>query len=215
MEAADILRVVRAVIGDGPRDMQRPVLEAQQIDSPLSDAWVWQFEAALKEYTGCRFVEPVASGTAALHLALIASGVSKGDEVLCPSLTFAASANAIVHAGAIPHFIDVNQATLGVHPFKLRQYLGTEGLFRYRDGKTYNIATDRHVSAIVPVHLLGIACDIWPIMSIARAYGIAVVEDAAEAMGTFVDSKHAGALGTAGVLSFNRNDWWRWCGADE
>jgi perosamine synthetase len=206
MIADEIVGVVRAVIGDGSRELQRPKHAIHLSRINLGEGYVWEFEASLKRITGADFVIPVSSGTAALHLALIAAGVGKGDEVLCPSLTFAATANAIVYAGAVPHFVDNNVQTLGVARFKLRQYLGDRGFFhRHQDGTLQNIATGRRVAAIVAVHLLGNPCEIYDIHSIAEYYGIVVIEDAAEALGSFALTQHCGTIGMAGALSFNLN----------
>lgn len=204
MVADEVLGVVRGVIGQGSRKLHQP-RTVSRIEVELGEAPLWAFEAELKRITGAEFVEPVSSGTAALQLTLMAAGVRADHEVLCPSLTFAASANAIVHAGAVPHFIDINVQTLGVHPFKLRQYLGLKGFERTEHG-CINTATGRKVSAIMPVHLLGNPCSIYEIARIADAYGIAVIEDAAEALGsTTPDGRACGTIGLAGTLSFNLN----------
>jgi perosamine synthetase len=196
MEAKAIVEAVKSVIGNGPRQLQKPDLSNIphiRLNADLST--VRSFERTLEAYTGVKYVVALQSGTAALHCALMAAGVGPGDEVLCPSLTFAATANAICHAGATPHFCDVSLATLGVHPFKLSVYLeslSTEQLSR--------------IKAIIPVHLLGIPCAIWEINEIAQRYGMIVIEDSAEALGSFTPMKeHCGTIGKAGVLSFNLN----------
>lgn len=205
---SDVLRSVRLAIGKGRRELQRPHIDTtMKVDgglyrSPLPTL----FEEQLERYTKARFAVALASGTAALHLALVAGGVLPGDEVLVPSLTFAATANAIVHAGAIPHFVDVNQRTFGIHPFKLSQYLLSEQFERgpYENG-LINKHSGKRVTAIVPVHLLGIPCDIEAIKSISDRFGLTMIEDAAEALGSQVGNQHCGTIGKAGVLSFNAN----------
>lgn len=200
---ADVLRIVKAVIGDGSRKLQRPRIDAGMGDI-FAESQIDDFETEVKHFTRCAHVIATVSGTAAITLALVAAGVKPGDEVLVPSLTFAATANAIVHANAIPHFVDVNQNSLGIHPFKLSQYL-CNGFETTANG-TMNLATRRKVAAIVPVHLLGNPCEIFAINAISERRGIVVVEDAAEALGSFTeDGYHCGGIGDAGILSFNLN----------
>lgn len=205
----DVLRAVRLTIGSGRRELQRPHIDTtMKVDgtlyrSPLPSL----FEEQLERYTKAPFVVALASGTAALHLALVTAGVRLGDEVLCPSLTFAATANAIVHAGAIPHLIDVNQSTFGIHPFKLSQYLLSPQFSRgnYTTG-LINKNSGRRVTAIVAVHLLGIPCEIEAIKTISDRFGLILIEDAAEALGSHIATgAHCGTIGKAGVLSFNAN----------
>ncbi len=207
--AAEILTAVREAIGGGSRELQRPALLDSDFGQIASAATVGSleaieaFEASLCAHTGASHSVAISSGTAALHLALMAAGVKAGEEVLCPTLTFAATANAIVHAGAIPHFIDSD--VYGARSFKLRQYLGLQGFERTLNG-CINLATRRKVAAIVPVHLLGIPCEINALHNIATSYGIMVIEDAAEALGSRTPSdEHCGTIGVAGVLSFNMN----------
>lgn len=208
----EIIACVRKAVGTGPRTLQVPrILDSDRervMAATIAESRsVQTFEAEVGIMTGAEYVVAVSSGTAGLQLALMAAGIPLGSEVLVPSLTFSASANAILHAGYVPHLVDINQATLGVHPFKLRQHLGNEELFR-RDDKEYliNIATGRRVSAIMPVHLLGQPCDIEAIRNMAAYYRLIVVEDAAEALGSYTATgKHCGTIGTLGVLSFNYN----------
>jgi perosamine synthetase len=145
----------------------------------------------------------MASGTSALQLALHAIGVANGDEVIIPALSFVATANAVSHCGAIPHFVDSTESDLGVDAQHLRRYLSA--ITQHRDGATINRLTGRRLSAVVPVHVLGLAASIDEISSVAREFGLPVVEDAAEAVGTTIGSRHAGTFGVAGMLSFNGN----------
>ena len=166
-------------------------------------AQVTAFEDQICLKTGAKFSVAVCSGTAALHLALVACGVSTGDDVLTQPLTFVGTCNAISHAGASPIFIDVDKNNLGLMPSALERYLDT--FVEKRDGRPWNRYTKRYIGACVPVHLFGFSCDITEIVEICSAWGIPVVEDAAEAMGTYKNEKHLGTFGSAGIISFNGN----------
>lgn len=161
-------------------------------------------ERLIADITKAQRVVLTSSGTAALHLALLAAGVRRDDEVLMPSLTFAATANAAIYIGAHPHFVDVSTEALAINPYKLQTYL-QQVASNIGAGTTVNRATGRRIAAIVPVHLLGMPCDVGRIDDIVAPYGIAVVEDATEAFGTRIGPQHAGTLGEIGALSFNSN----------
>lgn len=164
--------------------------------------YVRQFEDRLSEITGAPYVIAMASGTAALHIALMAAGVKAGDEVLVPALTFVATANAVSYIGAVPNFVD---GTIGINAYKLRRYLERETR-RSDDGSgRVNRRTERRIAAIVPVHLLGVPADIAGISAVAEEFGLIVVEDAAEALGSSAGNRHCGTFGSAGVISFNNN----------
>ena len=139
-------------------------------------------------------VVALSSGTAAIHLALVMLGVGPGDEVICQSFTFAASANPIVYQGATPVFVDSEPGTWNMDPELLRQAIDD----RLR-------ATGKLPKAIIPVHLYGTPARMDEINSIASAYGIPVVEDAAEALGSEYNGSYCGTFGTYGALSFNGN----------
>jgi dTDP-4-amino-4,6-dideoxygalactose transaminase len=151
------------------------------------------FEFDLAKYTKTNYAAALSSGTAALHLALIMLGVKPDDEVICQSMTFSASANPIAYLGAIPIFIDSEKDTWNMCPDLLRKAI------RER------IAVGRKPKAIIPVHLYGMPAKMDKIMAIARRYGIPVIEDAAEALGSKIDGKSMGTYGVLGVLSFNGN----------
>src|SRR5579862_550833 len=135
----------------------------------------------------------LASGTAGLHLALRLAGVGAGDEVFCSTLTFAAAANAIIYQGGVPVFLDSDRATWNLDPGVLSRALRERA------------AVNRLPKALVVVHLYGQSADMDPILDASAAYGVAVIEDAAEAVGTLYKGKPAGTLGAAGVYSFNGN----------
>jgi dTDP-4-amino-4,6-dideoxygalactose transaminase len=151
------------------------------------------FEHDLEEFTGSGFAAALSSGTAALHLALILLGVQAGDEVICQSFTFSASANPIVYLGATPIFIDSEPETWNMSPELLEQAIKDR------------IAKGKKPKAIIPVHLYGMPAYIERIMGIASNYDIPVIEDAAEALGSSIKGRAAGTFGTMGILSFNGN----------
>lgn len=160
--------------------------------APLGEN-VTEFENSLQRYLGVGHATALSSGTAALHLALINLGVSRGDEVLVQSLTFSASVNPIVYQGATPILIDSEPETWNMDPEILEKAIKD----RMNKGKK--------PKAIVMVHLYGMPAKVDDILNIARKYEIPVVEDAAEALGSKYQGKPAGTFGEMGVLSFNGN----------
>ena len=168
-----------------------------------SGPFVDRFEARLGDITGAPHVIACVNGTAALHVALMLAGVKPGDEVVVPALTFVATAAAVRYCGAIPHFVDVAEDDFGVDPDKLRAYLF--GIGERRDGAWINRASGRRIAALLPVHCFGYVCRIAQILELAREFGIPVVEDAAEALGSTLGGRAAGTFGALGALSFNGN----------
>ncbi len=165
--------------------------------------YVDEFEVRLAAYTGARHAISVVNGTAALHAALLCAGVGRDDEVLIPALTFIATANAVSYCGAIPHFVDSNEANLGLDPERLADYLAhiaeptADG---YR-----NALTGRRLAAVVPVHVFGHPVDMAALLEVCRRYRLPVIEDAAESLGSFIGVRHTGTFGLMGTLSFNGN----------
>jgi pyridoxal phosphate-dependent aminotransferase EpsN len=150
------------------------------------------FERAFENRVGLPAVA-LASGTAALHLALRLAGAGPGDEVFCSALTFVAAANAIVYQGGVPVFLDSDRATWNLDPDVLSRALRERA------------AANRLPKALVVVHIYGQSADMDPILQACAEYGVAVIEDAAEAVGALYKGKPAGTLGAAGVYSFNGN----------
>jgi perosamine synthetase len=165
--------------------------------------YVDRFEAELAASTGVDHAVAVVNGTAALHITLIALGLGPGDEVLVPTLTFAATANAVRHAGAIPHFVDSSETTLGLDPATLATHL--ERIADRSGGATVNRLTGRRIAAIVPVHVFGHPVDMDGLLAVAATFDLPVIEDAAEALGSLYKGRACGGLGHAGTLSFNGN----------
>ena len=147
------------------------------------------FEQELAEKVGSKAAAALSSGTAAIHLALKAAGVGEGDIVFCPTLTFSATANPIIYQNAIPVFIDSDYETWNMSPKALE-----EAFEKYPD-----------VKAVIVVHLYGLSADMDKIMEICKKHNVAVIEDAAESLGTYYKGKHTGTFGDYGIFSFNGN----------
>jgi len=161
------------------------------------------FEEALAKEAGAAHAVAMVSGTAALHAVLMALGIGPGDEVLCPSLTFIATANAVSHAGATPHFVDCSPENYGVDAVTLAAYLKKVAV--RENGITRNRETGRRIAAVLPVHVLGHMADMAALMEVADSWSLKVIEDSAESLGSRRPGGAAGVLGTAAVLSFNGN----------
>ena len=165
--------------------------------------YVDKFETAIAKFTGANFAIAVSNGTSGLHIALKLVGVKAGDEVLVPSLSFVATANAVSYCFAKPHFMDSYIDHPAVDPQKLDLYLKNET--EQKDRKCINKKTGNVIRAIVPMHVFGHPVDMDFLNSIAQEHNIAVVEDAAESLGSYYKNKHTGTLGEVGILSFNGN----------
>lgn len=166
-------------------------------------SYVDQLERDLETYTGIKKCVVVMNGTAALHICYMSSGVKENDEVLCPSLTFVATANAIRYCDAIPHFVEIEKDTLGVCPIKLRKYLSEIG--RIKNGVLFNKNTDRRISALAITHIFGHPAKLEELKQLCDEYSIALIEDAAEGLGSFYRGIHVGNFGKCAALSFNGN----------
>jgi perosamine synthetase len=165
--------------------------------------YVDRFEAMIGEFTGVKKAVAVVNGTAALQIALKLAGVTPGDEVLVPALTFVATANAVVHCGAIPHFVDSEEKTLGMDPHKLNDYLCR--VCHVGLNSCTNKHTGRIIRAVIPMHTFGHPVDLDPLAEVCEEYKIEMVEDAAESLGSYYKGKHTGTRGKLSILSFNGN----------
>ena len=166
--------------------------------------YVDKFEQEIAQYTGAQFAVATVSGTSALHIALLMSGVSAGDEVITTPLTFVATCNAIRYCGADPVFVDVEKKTLGINPDSLEEFLSEKTEVR-DDGTCWNRLTNKRVVACVPVHNFGHPLQIRTILELCKRYNIVVVEDAAESLGSLFEGQHTGTFGSMGIFSFNGN----------
>ena len=165
--------------------------------------YVDRFEAMLAEYTGAKHAVAVVNGTAALHIALKLAGVQAKDEVLVPALCFVATANAVAHCGAVPHFVDSHLDTMGIDPIALSEYLITTAELTPHGLRNHH--TGRRIAAIVPMHAYGHPVDMVSLMEVANRYKLPVVEDAAESLGSSHQGRHTGTFSKLGTLSFNGN----------
>jgi perosamine synthetase len=162
------------------------------------------FEARIVDYTGAKYAIAVVNGTSALHIALKLAGVATDTEVITQALTFVATCNAVCYLGASPVFVDVERGTLGMCPRELRCFLETHAE-RSRGGVLWNKTSGKRISACVPMHTFGHPCRIDEIAAICAEYGLPLVEDSAESLGSFFHGRHTGTFGLMGVLSFNGN----------
>lgn len=160
-------------------------LDSGQISTATSQ--VTEFEQKMAKYLGASEAVATNSGTAALHLALLACGIGPGDEVILPVTTFVASANAITHCGAKPVFVDIDIDTWTIDPDEIEK------------------ALNNRTKAIMPVHLYGNPCRMDDIVTIAERYDLFVIEDAAESLGATHDGMQTGTIGDVGCFSFNGN----------
>lgn len=218
MPAADLNRILKAVAGVARRGNESVALHepffggrekeytAQCIDTGWVSSvgsFVDRFEKDLAERCGVARAVAVVNGTAALHVALRLAGIEPGDEVLTPALTFIATANAVAYCGATPHFVESATDTLGIDPAKLRDHLAA--IADVENGRTVNKATGRRIAAIVPMHVFGLPTDMDGLEAVSRDFGIPIVEDAAEALGSFYHGRRCGSFGALSCLSFNGN----------
>jgi perosamine synthetase len=211
--ADQIVTAINNAIGPGPVVLHEPSFKGNEwlylkecLDSTFVSSvgkFVDRFEADLAAYTGAKHVVAVVNGTAALHIALKLAGIQAGDEVFIPALTFVATANAVTYCNAKPHFIDSEEDTLGVDVAKLREYLKTHT--EQRAGRCVNRASGCVIRAVVPMHTFGHPIDLEGLLSLAHDFNLAIVEDAAESLGSTYHGQHTGTFGLLGALSFNGN----------
>jgi len=169
------------------------------------------FENSFARYVGTEYAVAVSSGTAGLHLALIAAGVGEGDLVLTTPFSFVASANCILYTGAVPVFVDIDPHTLNMDPA-----LVAEAVENLRDHPSQaarwlppkirgSQSADCELKALLPVHVFGQACDMEPLMDLASRYELALIEDACEALGTEYNHRRVGSFGDCAVFAFYPN----------
>ena len=184
--------------------------ESQYTQDCVASGWVSsvgqyvdQFSENLARTTAIPYVVPMVNGTAALHLCLKLLGVQPQDEVLVPALTFVATANAIAYAGAIPHFVASEAMTLGIDPDALGEYLdqiatrGPRGII--------NRFTGRPIKALIVVHVFGLPAQLEKLAQIADFWGLPLIEDVAESLGSYYQGQHTGSFGILSAMSFNGN----------
>lgn len=211
--ADQVVEAIHAVVGTGPVVLHEPSFTGNEwlytkecLDSTFVSSvgkFVDRFEADLANFTGAKHAVVVVNGTAALHIALKLAGVKANDEVLIPALTFVATTNAVAYCNATPHFVDSEPRTLGVDASKLRDYLASHT--EQRAGQCVNRTSGQVIRALVPMHAFGHPVDLNGLLAVAHDFNLALVEDAAESLGSYYYGQHTGTFGLMGTLSFNGN----------
>ena len=222
----DLVDALTRVTGPGPVPLHAPEFTGNEwtylkdcLDSTFVSSvgqYVDQFEADLAKLTGAKYAVAVVNGTAALHVALELSGVQRNDEVLVPTLTFVATANAVKYCGATPHFVDCEMNTLGVDVQRLRSHL--KRISEIRNGQCVNQQTGQVIRAIVPMHTFGHPSDLEGLVKLAHDFKLVLIEDAAEALGSIYQGVHVGVFGRWGFVFQRQHDHPLWRGrgiADE
>jgi perosamine synthetase len=208
-----IVETLKSSIGASPQSLHEPSFNGNEwlyikecLDSTFVSSvgkFVDKFENDLVDFTGAKHAVAVVNGTAALHIALKLAGVCAQDEVLVPALTFVATANAVTYCNAVPHFVDSEEITLGIDASKLRHYLKVNT--RQDSGNCVNKKTGRIIRAIIPMHTFGHPSNLEELLEICEDFNLVMVEDAAEAIGSYYKNQHVGTFGLIGTLSFNGN----------
>lgn len=185
--------------------------EKQYVNSTLDSTFVSsvgkyvdQFEQQIEEFTRIKKAVAIVNGTAALHTALYMAGVKLGDLVITQALTFVATCNALYHMGAEPVFVDVSKVSLGLCPKALDEYL-EDNAFINNDGLSQHKATQQIFRAVVPMHTFGHPVELDELLLVCAKWNIALVEDAAESLGSFYKGQHTGTFGSFSAISFNGN----------
>ncbi|MFZ2959127.1 MAG: LegC family aminotransferase [Candidatus Ozemobacteraceae bacterium] len=210
-----IIRSLEEVLEGQPRPvtLHAPVFAGQEwayVKECLDTGWVSsvgsfvdRFERDLADFTEMKRAVVTVNGTAALHLCLLLAGVKPDEEVLLPDFTFIATANAVTYCNAVPHFVDVNESTLGVCPERLRTHL--RGITARKNGVTINRRSGRQIRALIVMHTFGHAVDLDGVLAVCREFDLVLIEDAAESIGSYYRGRHTGHWGLISALSFNGN----------
>lgn len=218
-EIEPIVQAVRSVVGasEVPIPLHEPTfagnewkylkecLESTYVSStaPPKCNFIARFERMVAQATGAAHAVAVVNGTAGLHVCLKLAGVGPGDEVIVPSLTFVATANAVTYCGATPHFADISAATLGLDPEQLAAHLAAISEIR-ADGR-YDVRTGQRIAAIIPMHAFGLPVDLEAFHAVSQRFSIPLVEDIAQALGSTYRGRGIAASTRLGALSFNGN----------
>lgn len=210
-----VLAAVRGVLGPavGTIALHEPEFAGREWDyvkECLDTGWVSsagsyvdRFERDLAACTGASHAIATSNGTSALHVCLLLAGVAPGDEVLMPTLTFIATANAASYASAVPHFVDSEDVSLGIAADRLDSHL--RDVAHIVDGVCTNRCTGRAIRALVVMHVFGHPADLDALADVARRWHLTLVEDAAESLGSSYHGRHTGNTGLVSALSFNGN----------
>jgi len=193
--------------------LSAPVIKGNEwkyIKECLDTGWVSsvggfvnRFEDMVAGYAGCKYAIATTNGTSALHVSLVACGITSGDEVIVPSLTFIATANVVRYCNAEPVFMDCDKDTLCIDTAKLREFLKNNTYTE--NNTTYNSETRRPIRAIIPVHLFGHPSDMDSLIELSKEYNLIIIEDATESLGSQYRGQQTGSFGRIGCFSFNGN----------
>lgn len=210
---ASVLDALRSVVPTGSVPLHEPYFygnEWEYVKECLDTGWVSsvgkfvdRFEHDIAEFTGARHAVAVVNGTAALHICLKLAGVESGDEVVMQSLTFVATANAVSYCNAVPHFVDVEECSLGIDPEALSEHLGK--VSEIRGNACYNRITGRRIRALLPMHTFGHPSNLEALLDVAKRFHLELIEDAAESLGSYCHDRHTGNFGRLAAFSFNGN----------
>jgi perosamine synthetase len=208
-----VLAAVRRATGAEKAALHEPEFagrEWEYVKECIDTGWVSsvgkmvdRFEAMLAEITGAERAVATVNGTAALHIAVILAGAGQGDEVILPSFTFIATANAVSYAGAVPHLADIDAGTIGLDAAKLDAHL--REVARVGPDGCVNRVTGRPIKAAIVMHAFGHPADLEGLAEVCARHKLVLIEDAAESLGSYYRGKHTGALTRIGALSFNGN----------
>lgn len=211
--AKEVVDRVNYAIGDAPVGLHDPTLVGNEFDylnqclesGQVSSigSFVNDFESNLAAMCGVGSCVATVNGTAALHVAMVLAGVQPGDEVVMSPLSFVAPANAVAYCGAQPVFLDIESDSLGLSPEALESWLRTDCIMRANE--LVNRRTGSPVRAVIAVHVFGHPCRIDELVAVASEFGLPVIEDAAESLGSLWGNRATGSFGLIGVLSFNGN----------
>lgn len=210
-----IVAAVRGLLGEAtqPLALHEPEFAGREWDyvrECLDTGWVSsvgsyvdRIERDIAAFTGCRHAIATSNGTSALHTCLLLAGVDAGDEVLVPTLTFIATANAVSYIPAVPHFVECEAVSLGVDARKLDAYL--QEIAEVAGGVCINRLTRAPIRALVVMHVFGHPCDLDALVDLAQRWKLVLIEDAAESLGSYYHGRHTGNFGRVSALSFNGN----------
>jgi len=210
-----VVEAIRAVVPDQGKavSLHEPEFRGNEwsyVKDCLDSGWVSsvgafvdRFERDIAGFLGVRCAVAVMNGTAALQVCLLLTGVERDDEVVIPTLTFIATANAVTYVGAIPHLADSENETLGLDPRKLDEHL--DAVAEIRDGACVNKSTNRRIAAVVAMHTFGHPVDLDALTEVCQRWRLVLIEDAAESLGSTYRGVHCGNYGRIAALSFNGN----------
>ena len=207
-----IIKTISGVIRENSKELHEPSLpkkEFKHINKTLSKnnfmlgPYIQKFENKIKNLTKSKYVVLTNTGSSALHLSLRLIDVKKNDEILIPTLHYISSVNSTLYCGATPHFIDIDENSLGVDCIKLENYLKKISILRGK--KCINKTSGKIIKAIIVLHVFGHSANLKHIQKICKKFKLIMIEDAAEAIGSYNKNQHLGTFGKIGILSFNGN----------